>query len=70
MTLVLLLLVQFDAEAQCAMCKLNAENAARENNGFAEGLNNGIIYLMGIPYGLLALGVIVFYRSFIRKKRS
>lgn len=62
------LCLQMDMDAQCAMCKMNAENAAKESNGFAEGLNSGIVYLMGIPYGLLMIGGFVFYKSI--KKRE
>lgn len=60
---VLVLFLTLDVDAQCAMCKLNAENAAKGNEGFAEGLNNGILYLMGIPYILLFTGGIVFYKK-------
>jgi len=59
----LLVIASFDIDAQCAMCKLNAENASKDNIGFAEGLNNGILYLMGIPYILLFTGGIVFYKK-------
>lgn len=52
-----------EADAQCVMCKMNAENAA-ENGGseVGEGINSGIVYLMGIPYGLLLIGAGVFFR--------
>ncbi|MDO6517482.1 hypothetical protein [Zobellia uliginosa] len=39
-------------EAQCAMCR-----AALESSGdikAAEGINNGIVYLMALPYILVA----------------
>lgn len=39
-------------EAQCAMCRAVLENA--ENNAVAEGVNNGIVYLMAVPYVLVA----------------
>ena len=68
--LALLLVFQVDVEAQCAMCRMNAENASKESQGFAQGLNNGIVYLMGIPYILLFLGGLVFYRSFVKKSRG
>ena len=68
--LALMLVFQVDVEAQCAMCRMNAENASKESQGFAQGLNNGIVYLMGIPYILLFLGGLVFYRSFIKKAKN
>lgn len=61
-------LIIFDADAQCAMCKLNAESMSKDKVGFAEGLNTGIVYLMGIPYALLAFGGIAFYRSFMKRE--
>ena len=52
------------AEAQCAMCKLNAENATENvDENIGKGLNAGILYLMGIPYGLLLIGALVFFRK-------
>jgi hypothetical protein len=49
--------------AQCAMCKANAENATRENASVGEELNDGIIYLMLMPYIMFAVVVVVFYRK-------
>jgi hypothetical protein len=49
------------AEAQCAMCRAVLESG--DNRSVAEGINNGIIYLMAIPYILVA-GVFYFvYRK-------
>jgi len=43
-------------KAQCAMCRAVGETSAETGgSGLAEGLNNGIIYLMIIPYILLFL---------------
>jgi hypothetical protein len=50
-------------QAQCAMCKANAENASRENASVGEELNDGIIYLMLMPYMMLAVVVMIFYRK-------
>ena len=50
--------------AQCAMCKANAESAAENvDKGIGESLNSGIVYLMGIPYFLLATVAIIFFRK-------
>lgn len=40
--------------AQCALCKANAETNLNNGGTIAKGLNNGILYLMAIPYLLLA----------------
>jgi hypothetical protein len=50
--------------AQCAMCKATAETANQNTSGsLAEGLNTGILYLMLIPYTLLVVLAIVFFRK-------
>lgn len=40
--------------AQCAMCRANAESNLKNGGSIAKGLNSGILYLMAIPYLLLA----------------
>jgi hypothetical protein len=50
--LVALLLVPQLTEAQCAMCRAVLESEG--NVSSAEGINNGIVYLMAIPYILVA----------------
>lgn len=39
------------ADAQCAMCRAVVESEA--DGKTAEGINNGIVYLMAIPYILV-----------------
>lgn len=61
---VLFVLLHVGSHAQCAMCKATAETASQNSSGsLAEGLNTGIIYLMLIPYTLLAVLAIVFFRK-------
>jgi hypothetical protein len=53
--LILLFLAQADLSAQCAMCKQAAESSMRSNpNSMARSLNSGILYLMAVPYLLIA----------------
>ncbi|MBD1259581.1 hypothetical protein HZY62_03200 [Maribacter polysiphoniae] len=55
------LMVPLNMEAQCAMCRAVLESEG--NTSAAEGINNGIVYLMAIPYILVA-GVFYFvYRK-------
>lgn len=54
---VVLLLLPTLMQAQCAMCR--AVLQSEENNAVAEGINNGIVYLMALPYVLVA-GVFYF----------
>ena len=59
LTLALFILGSVDAEAQCAMCRAVLES--EEGQQTAKGINNGIVYLMAIPYVLVgAVGIAVF----------
>jgi hypothetical protein len=61
---VFFVIISNDIEAQCAMCKLNAESASENiDENIGKGLNSGILYLMGVPYGLLLIGGLVFFRK-------
>lgn len=53
----------YSAVAQCAMCKAVVENG---DEGMAEGVNDGIVYLMVFPYVLVFLLAIALYKY--RKK--
>jgi hypothetical protein len=60
----LLFLVSIAMTAQCAMCKATAESATENvDKGIGEGLNAGIVYLMLVPYVLLATVALVFFRK-------
>ncbi|MBM1106002.1 hypothetical protein JQC67_07635 [Aurantibacter crassamenti] len=50
-------------QAQCAMCRAVLDS--EENVAIAESVNNGIVYLMAIPYILVG---VLFY--FVYKKMS
>tara|TARA_R110002050_G_scaffold57866_1_gene130102 strand:- start:7469 stop:7687 length:219 start_codon:yes stop_codon:yes gene_type:complete len=63
----LLFLVSVSAEAQCAMCRAVLEN--EEGQAAAEGINDGIVYLMAIPY-ILVGGIGYFiYRKYNTLKK-
>lgn len=49
------------AGAQCAMCRAVLESSG--SNAAAEGINNGIVYLMAIPYILVAGLFYLVYRK-------
>jgi len=59
----LLILSTLSAGAQCAMCRAVAEDAVGDGYGIANGLNSGIVFLMGIPYLLLSILFFVFFRK-------
>ncbi|MEM9022860.1 MAG: hypothetical protein AAGB22_03915 [Bacteroidota bacterium] len=51
-----------EATAQCSMCKAVVESSKEAT--LAEGVNNGILYLMSIPYLLLmGVGVMLFRKA-------
>ena len=57
--LFLLLGLSVSTTAQCAMCRAVLES--EEGNTTAQGINDGIIYLMAIPYILLfVMGYIIY----------
>jgi len=53
-----LVTVAADTYAQCAMCKSVVESNIDGGSSIGSGLNDGILYLMAMPY--LALGIIAF----------
>ena len=55
------------ANAQCAMCRAVLESEKGQST--AEAVNNGIVYLMSIPYLLVAgFGLIIYWKFFRIKK--
>jgi len=53
--------------AQCAMCRAVLES--EEGQSTAEGVNDGIMYLMAVPYILVgSLGFIIYWKFFRTKK--
>ena len=54
--------------AQCAMCKATAESSIKNGGSIAKGLNFGILYLMAIPYVLLASLAFFFFKKQIIEK--
>lgn len=49
------------------MCRAVLES--EEGQSAAEGVNNGIVYLMAIPYILIGgIGVIIYYKFFRAEK--
>ncbi|KAA5827802.1 hypothetical protein FPF71_02900 [Algibacter amylolyticus] len=60
------LLFVIKTNAQCAMCRAVLESEAGQTT--AEGINDGIVYLMAVPYILVAgLGYFI-YRKYNSKK--
>lgn len=63
-----LLFLSFSVEAQCAMCRAALES---EESGVQAGaVNDGIVYLMAIPYILVAAIGYAIYRLKYGKKKE
>lgn len=73
-SVVVVLLVGFvfftsqDVQAQCAMCSLTAENATQNGNTQGKGLNNGILFLLAMPYLIVGLMGFLWYKRYRSKK--
>ncbi len=56
-----------NTQAQCAMCRASLESEG--NTTKAEAVNDGIVYLMIIPYVLVGVVGIVVYRMYSKGKQ-
>ena len=67
--LLFVILGNFSASAQCAMCKSNIE-MARENGTTQVGntLNNGILYLLVLPYAIAGVFGFIYYKKYKAKQ--
>lgn len=56
------------AKAQCAMCRAVIESGG--DTKAAQGLNDGITYLMMFPYLLVGAVIYFIYRSQVKKTKN
>lgn len=76
LTVILFIVILFfvfatPVSAQCAMCKAAAESTLKNDpNSIAKGLNSGILYLMAVPYLLIAFIFRKQIASFYRRWRG
>lgn len=61
-------LIGISVNAQCAMCR--AALAGDSNIKKAEAVNDGIVYLMVIPYLLVLIIGYLIYRMYSKKKKA
>lgn len=64
--LLILLFLSVAVHSQCAMCRASLESEG--NTAKAEAVNDGIVYLMVIPYFLVAIIGFIIYKMFFKKK--
>ena len=67
LTLLLLILALMvaggEAFAQCPMCRATAESNLANGGTEGQGLNQGILYLLGMPYVLVGIIGFVWWRN-------
>lgn len=67
--IVLFVFTLTEVQAQCAMCRAALES--EESGVQAEAVNDGIVYLMAIPYLLVAtIGYAVYRLKYGKKKEA
>ncbi|RMF03726.1 MAG: hypothetical protein D6772_01750 [Bacteroidetes bacterium] len=60
----LMLFAQTDLVAQCPMCRMTAESNMQHGGGTeGKGLNNGILFLLSMPYLLIATLAYIWWRN-------
>ena len=68
----LILLISFcftlSVNAQCAMCRAVLESG--EDQSAAEGINDGIMFLMAVPYILVATMGYIIYRTYNKPNKT
>ena len=73
--LIVILVPQF-AEAQCSMCRAVTNSNQLSDDAFTvgNGLNNGIVYMMFVPYIFAGIFIYAFFgkqiKGWFRKKLS
>jgi hypothetical protein len=61
-------LYSVSATAQCAMCRASLESTGNKTK--VEAVNDGIVFLMAIPYILAAVIGYVVYKMYAKKTKA
>jgi len=71
LVITLLLWVSLDLMAQCAMCRATLENNVSNGQaGIASGINFGILYLFIMPYLIVVVLGLLWYKKSRNNQRS
>jgi len=65
-----MVLLSQDLLAQCPMCKTALSSARDNGSSVGSSLNNGILYLLALPYTIAAIFGIIWYRNARLQKRK
>ena len=68
LTSILFVFMNVKSFAQCAMCKSVVESNLESGDAIGSGLNDGILYLMAMPYLAVFIFCLMFY--FQNKKQK
>jgi len=69
LTFLLLIIATRKLNAQCAMCKAAVEANLKDGGNAGAGLNEGILYLMAMPYiAILLFGVFYYFQKTKKQK--
>lgn len=70
--LLLLALIALSQEllAQCPMCKTSLEEARKSGSQVGNTLNNGILYLLALPYTIAVVFGVIWWRNNKLKKQA
>ncbi len=63
-----LILLTNDLFAQCPMCKTSLEEARKNGSQVGNSLNNGILYLLALPYTIALVFGLLYWRNNRLKK--
>jgi len=58
-----LIVISADLAAQCPMCKMAAESNLENGGTAGKGLNKGILYILTMPYLLVATIGFIWYKN-------
>lgn len=59
-----------NAIAQCPMCKTSLEEARKNGTQVGSTLNDGILYLLALPYTIAMVFGFIYWRNQKLKKRA
>ena len=65
--IVISVLLISNVQAQCAMCSLTAQAATENGNTQGFGLNDGILFLLFMPYLAVIIVGILWYKKYRKK---
>lgn len=70
LTISSMVILSQDLLAQCPMCKTALSSARDNGSSVGSSLNNGILYLLALPYTIAAIFGIIWYRHSRIQKRK